>query len=157
MATPSPLGSDISCTLRTVALPMPDGTTQTLTAVQPALDMHEVSGRTRLGEALVRRLTSNRGSLPDVVSPSTTANYGTNLAAYANGDLTVREQAQLGARCDAECIKDEEVVSSVTTVTPIAPPMGPLIVSISLVDGAGPFPLILSVSNVTTAILSAPR
>lgn len=145
-------GSDLSCTLRAVALPFPDGTTRVVTAVQPTLDMAEVSGRTCLVEALVRRLTTFRGTLLDVVIPSTTANYGTDVSGWLNDDIDARGLAMLGSAVDAELRKDERVERVATTATLVA---NVLMLSIEVVDGDGPFTLVLAVTQVTIQILSS--
>lgn len=148
-------GLDLSCTMRTVALEMPDGSSRTITAVQPPIDMSEVAGRTCLAEALVRRLTSPRGTLPDVVIPPSpqVAYYGYDVTQFVNSDMGVRDVAQVGANVDAEMRKDERVVQSATAATFAS---SVLLIPINITDGTGPFSLVLAVGNVTTAILSAP-
>lgn len=149
----SDYGADLGCTQITVSLPFPDGTTRAVTAVQPTPDMQEVTGRTNLQHALVRRLVTPRGTLVDVAIPSTTANYGTDVLASANDDLDARGIAMLGASVDAECRKDERVVRAPCAASLAS---GVLTLPINVVDGNGPWKLVLAVSQVTLAILSQP-
>lgn len=148
-------GHDLSCTLRTVPLVQPDGSTRLVTAVQPTLDMAEVSERTCLIEALIRRITTPRGTLIDVVIPSTTANYGTAIDDFLNDDIDARGLAQIGAAVDAELKKDERVVRSSTAATLVgAGAAATLILTITVVDGAGPFQLVLAVTAETVQLLA---
>jgi hypothetical protein len=151
-------GHDLSCTYRTVVLPMPDGSTAAVTAVQPSLDGAEVSGRACLAEALVRRLATSRGTLIDVVAPSTTANYGNDVLGLLNEDVDARTLAMMGASVNAEMRKDERVVDAETRVTLIPGIAGPnsLLLDITITDGVGPFKLVLMVSQVTVQLLSGP-
>ncbi len=148
-----PYGTDLSVTLRAVALLFPDGSTRVVTTWQSDLRQTEVAGRTLLAESLGRRLDTPRGGLIDVVIPSTTAYYGTDIADIINDDMTVRAVAMTSAAVDAEMLKDARVVASATNSTFAA---GVLLVPINITDGAGPFPLVLAVGNVTTQILSSP-
>ncbi len=151
------LGHDLSCTMRTVALVMPDGSTQLVTAVQPSINMSEVSGRRNLAEACVRRITTGRGTLIDVVIPSTTANYGTDVKVYQNADVTAKALAQIGAGVEAELKKDERIVRAPTVASFVGTwPDGVLMLDITIVDADGPFKLILAIGQVTTTILSTP-
>lgn len=147
-------GLDTSVTLRTVALPFPDGSTRAVTALQPDKDFHVSTGRTRLADSLVCRLLTDRGTVPDVVIPSTTRNVGYNLDNLLNADLDARGIAMAGAFAGAECAKDSRVTRADATVTPIA---NTVVASIAVYDGRGSFPLVLSVSQVSTLLLSAPR
>lgn len=145
-------GTDLSCAMRSVALEMPDGSTRVVEAVQPSLDMAEVSERVCLAEALVRRLVTYRGQLIDVVIPSTTADYGTDVTQNVNDDLDPRAIARIGSDVDAEMRKDERVVQSATQASLVS---NVLMLPINVTDGKGPFPLVLAVSQVTVQILSA--
>lgn len=155
---PVDYGADRSCALRTVVLPfpLPGGGVEmrAVTAVQPPLDGGEVSGRAGLIEALIRRLTTARGRLIDVVIPSTTADYGTHVVQWINDDLDPTVLASVGPSVQAELEKDERVLSALCTVTQAG---DVLILSITVTDGAGPFPLVLSVSQATIQVLSGGR
>ena len=147
-------GVDTSITLRTVALPFPDGSVRPVTALQPDKTFRVSRGRERLSDSLVCRLLTDRGTLPDVVIPSTVRNYGTNIEDNVNADMGPRERARAGAFIGAECRKDSRVVRADASVTQAGPA---LVTSITVYDGAGPFPLVLAVSEVSATILSAPR
>jgi hypothetical protein len=146
-------GHDRSVTLRTVVLPFPDGTTRAVTAVQSSLDQSEVSGRACLTEALVRRLVTYRGTLIDVLIPSTTADYGTTILDFVNDDMTPRDIAMAGASVDAELRKDERVIRS-TTPASLAGEI--LMLPITVYDAAGPFKLVFAVSQASVQLLSVP-
>ena len=146
-------GHDRSVTLRTVVLEFPDGSMRAVTAVQSSLDQVEVSGRSCLIEALVRRLVTYRGTLIDVVIPSTTADYGTTILDYVNDDSNKRELAMVGAGVDAELRKDERVIRS-TTVATLAGDI--LMIAITITDGEGPFKLVFAVSSAAVQLLSGP-
>ncbi len=147
-------GLDTSITLRTVALPFPDGSTRAVTALQPDKDFHVSTGRARLSDSLVCRLLTDRGTVPDVVIPSTTRNVGYNVEDLLNADLDVRGRAEAAAFVGAECRKDSRVNRADVTTTPIA---NTVTISIAVYDGRGPFPLVLAISDVSTLLLSAPR
>ena len=106
-----------------------------------------VSGRRLLAEAIVRRLTTPRGRLID------DANYGFDLTGYLNADVVPRDTAEVKALAEAECLKDERVVSA--NVTSQVNTGGVLVVTILIQDAAGPFPLVLSIAGVTATLLSA--
>jgi len=146
-------GTDLSCRQRAQTLEMPDGSFRLFNGVDIALDQAEVSGRPCLAEALVRRLVTFRSTLIDVVVPSTTANYGSDVTQNVNDDMDPRDIAMAGASVDAELRKDERVVSS-TTVPSFVGDL--LMLPASVIDGAGSFKLVLAVSQVTVQILSVP-
>ena len=147
-------GVDTSITLRTVALPFPDGSVRPVTALQPDKTFRVSRGRERLSDSLVCRLLTDRGTLPDVVIPSTTRNYGTNVEDFVNADMGPGERARAGSVIAAECRKDSRVIRAECSPTAAGPA---LIAPITVYDGAGPFPLVLAVSDVSTSVLSAPR
>lgn len=147
-------GVDTSITLRAVALPFPDGSTRAVTALQPDKTFRTSKGRERLADSLVCRLLTPRGTLPDVVIPSTVRNFGYSLDELLNADLDPRARAQAGAFIGAECAKDSRVTRAEATAVPLADTVA---VTVTVYDGRGPFPLVLSVSSVSTLLLSAPR
>lgn len=107
--------------------------------------MIEVDGRVCLAQAIARRLMTPRGTLID------DANYGYDLTAFLNDDVDASTINRMQGQIVAECMKDERVVGATATVVYTAQQ---LIVTISLTDGVGPFPLVLAVSAVTVQILS---
>jgi hypothetical protein len=164
----SNLGADMNVTLCTAILAMPNGqpggTLASVKCVQPTLGFGTsdagkalpafVQGRANLAGGIVRRLTTPRGQLIDVVTPSTTANYGTDQTELVNADLSVLELAMAGAGVDAELRKDERIVRSTTVATSVG---GLLIEDVTVFDGAGPFKLVLAVSSVSTQLLTVPQ
>lgn len=137
-------GSCLSLFLRSVSLPMPDGSTRTTTIFDLAADSAMVSGRQCLAEALARRLVTARGTL--ISNPD----YGTDVTAYVNDDIDARTLAKIASEVDGEMLKDERVVHSATTAAFLG---GVLVLSVNITDGLGPFKLVLSVSDVTVSIL----
>ena len=106
-----------------------------------------VTGTRLLGEALYRRLITPRGQLLD------DPDYGLGIVQLLNKPMTTREIASLPARIQAECLKDERVASVTATVTRTGE-----IWKISLVATASsgePFRLVMSVDQVTPALLEA--
>jgi len=107
-------------------------------------NMGEVSGRTVLIQSCIRRLITYRGTL--IYDP----NYGTDVRTFLNDDIDTRKLGQFGAAVDAEMRKDQRILRSNTTVSFVG---GVLILSIGLVDQAGPFSLTLSISDVSVSLL----
>jgi phage baseplate assembly protein W len=96
-----------------------------------------VSGRTALAQAIIRRLTTQTGSLPDF------QNYGFDLSqligtTYSKSQIrhAVASQVLLEEEVD-DCTVDAEVTD--TTVK----------LSIAILDGEGPFDLTISVDDLT--------
>lgn len=138
-------GTDISCTLVTETLEFPDGTTRTQqTWDATGDDFPEISGRPLLIEALLRRLVTRRGSL--LGSPD----YGTDVRAWINKDVSKADAARLGGLISAELAKDERVRSAAATATFAN---STLTVLITIVDGAGPFKLTVAVTDATLKLL----
>lgn len=108
-----------------------------------------VTGRRLLAEAIARRLQTPRGTLID------DGNYGYDVVGELGDDLAPSDLGRIAAAIEAECAKDERVVSARATVTLQVPgqPLNGLIVTVLLQDGSGPFPLVLAVSSVTVALL----
>lgn len=104
-----------------------------------------VSGFRCIGEAIARRLQTERGTLID------DPNYGFALTDYVNDDLTARALARLQNQVETECTKDERVTSAVASV--VLTTAGVLTTTITLTTAAGPFTLVLAVGDVTVEIL----
>ncbi len=104
-----------------------------------------VSGRRLLLEACARRLITDRGTLID------DPNYGYNLTAWVNADIGPGDIDSIQSGINAECLKDERVIACSSTVAVASSIMS---VSIALVDGDGPFTLVLKVSDVTIELLT---
>lgn len=122
----SDLGQDLDC----------------VTDLAPTMRM--VSGRTALAQAIARRLITPRGTLID------DPNYGFDVRQYLNDDLGPRDIGLISAGIVAQCLQDERVFAAQASVVLTA---GVLVVTISLTDAAGPFKLVLGVSDVTADIL----
>jgi phage baseplate assembly protein W len=104
-----------------------------------------VSGRRLLAEAIARRLQTPRGGLID------DPDYGYDVTDFLNDDLSPRDLALMATNINAECAKDQRILSANSTVTLAAG--GVLMISVGLTDLDGPFDLVLAVSDVTVAIL----
>lgn len=163
------LGGDLNLTQCTAILPMPNGVPggvlAPVTGVQLTLGWATnpitgqalpsfATGRANLAGAIMRRLTTTRGQLVDVVTPSTTANYGNDQSENLNADLTTRELGIIAAGVDAELKKDERIVRTSTTCTGSS---NALLEEITVTDGVGPFKLILAVTDVSTTLLTTPQ
>lgn len=108
--------------------------------------MRTVTGIRALGEALLRRLITPRGTLLD--DPT----FGYDIRSRLNDGLTAADLAQLRALVVAECERDErvETVSAAVAIVGSA-----LRVTLTGRSSAGPFRLVLSVSAVTADVLAA--
>lgn len=107
--------------------------------------MLECDGRVCLAQALARRLITPRGGLLD------DPNYGYDLTGFLNDDVSHATLASMQGQIVAEMMKDERVIAATASVVFVA---GQLIVTISITDSVGPFPLVLAVSSVTVQVLS---
>lgn len=105
----------------------------------------EVSGRTCLAQAIARRLSTPRGRL--IYDP----NYGYDLTGEINDDVSPADIARITSNVNAECLKDERVVSTTVTATFAN---STLVVTIVLTDGQGPFVLVLAVTSVSVSLLA---
>jgi len=137
-------GTDLSCYLRTVSLPLPGGGTYTATTFDLAADMGEVSGRLGFGEACARRLVTYAGTLLD------DPDYGKDLRQYLNDDIDRRALAMIASDAAAELLKDERCVHADAEVAFLS---GVLTISIRVFDAKGLFRLTLTVDGVTVAVL----
>lgn len=109
-------------------------------------DMQEVSGRNGLAQSIARRLSTPRGRLID------DPDYGFSLPDFLNDDIAQDDLARIVGGIQAECLKDERVYSAQASFS--SPDNSGVYISvIQLVDGAGPFKLVLSVGDVTVDIL----
>jgi hypothetical protein len=110
-----------------------------------------VSGRLLLSQALVRRIITPRGML--FYDP----NYGYDITSEVSDDLLPADLGRIGQEMDAEFLKDQRVISSITQVTTVTAPDGTLSLSTltTITDGNGPFPLTLAISQVTVTLLQS--
>lgn len=115
-----------------------------------------VSGATLLGEAMFRRLTTDRGTLLDA------PNYGFSLRTFLNADMTPARRAALPGLIRLELQKDERLVegSVRVVVTEEIDSAGAIewTVDVSAVGvDTGPFALAISASAVTVELLDLPE
>lgn len=108
-----------------------------------------VSGLANLGQALAHRLETPRGGL--FYDP----NYGTDVRAYLNEQMSSADVARLAADINSECLKDERVLTCDASVQ-FVPATSSLAVNINASTAAGPFNFILSVTSVTVTLLRPP-
>lgn len=166
----SPLGHGLLALYCTAILPFPDGNggviLRAVTTVQPTLGLatdtrtgallpSAASGRLLLIGAVECRISAPLGGLIDTTIPTTTAQYGVDLLDVVAADMTTSETAQLSASVDAQIKSDERIRNSTTAATLAG---DTLLVSISLLDGAGPFRLTLSIDvlNQNLTVLTSP-
>lgn len=88
-------------------------------AVDLTPSMEEVSGERLLSDAIVRRLTTRRGSLPDARAPGLRdLTYGLDLTSYLNRGITAQEIRALATKVRSELTKDDRIATVSVTVTP---------------------------------------
>lgn len=110
-------------------------------------DLNLSSGGRVLAEAIARRLTTPRGSLPFHEE------YGLDVRSYLNETMTSDALYRLKTAIERECEADERVESASVALT-FTPAAHRLAVRIELVTAQGPFRFTLSVSQVTVELLS---
>ena len=158
----SPLGFGLIATYCAAVLPYPQPGTKaptyvTVLDVQPSLGLatnpvtnaaipSTASGRTLLIADVIRRISTTRGSLPDVNVPTQLGRYGIDLLDSVNADMTPDDIGHFAAAVDGQIKQDERVVNSRTSCVLSGYVM---LVTIDLVDGAGPFKLILAINTLT--------
>lgn len=64
-----------------------------------------------VGQALIRRLITSRGSVLDDLD------YGLDLRGYLNRGVTTSDLSSLATRIEGECLKDDRVLDVTATVT----------------------------------------
>jgi hypothetical protein len=112
------------------------------------------TGRQALAEALARRLMTDQGTLVPVGPEDTvSASYGYNLISLVNGRIKAADLSQMSANIINQFRQDDRVQDALCEVTYISA-SGVLIINATIYDRAGPFPLTLSVNDVTVTILS---
>jgi phage baseplate assembly protein W len=109
-------------------------------------DGRSVTGRMVVAEAIARRLITPRGRLID------DPDYGFDLTAYLNDDLTPTELGALRSGAEQECLKDERVEQA--EIEAVLDSAGLLTVNIDLTVADGPFALVLAVSATSVTIIS---
>ena len=127
-------------------LPKPDFGTDlaALPDLEPRLPLQ--SGLRNLGEAIARRLQTPRGSL--FYAP----NYGTDIRAWLNEAMTTDDLFRAKVAVEAECEKDERVLSADAEVV-LNRTLQTLTLRLTLTTAAGPFRLVLSVDQVTVTLI----
>ena len=157
----SPLGFGLVATFCTAILPFPISggapTLRAITTVQPTLGLgttpttgallpSTASGRTLLLADVIRRISTTRGTVPDINIPTKLGRYGIDLLDYVNADMRPQDTAQFAATVDGQIKQDQRIINSRTSATLSG---NVLVVTINLVDGAGPFTLILAINLLT--------
>ena len=128
-------GTDLSCVM---------DVTETLEEVDP----NSVNG---LGEALIRRLTTRRGSLPD------DPDYGIDVAAFCNKGMTRQDLLALEGEIGSELRKDDRVQSTSTKVTWSDPRLDVRIKVVPEMPGVDPFSLTMAVEDGSVLFLEVSR
>ncbi len=105
-----------------------------------------VTGRRLLAEAIVRRWITPRAGL--IGDPD----YGTDITAYINDDVSPRDIATLKSVMSQEAEKDERVNSCDISVE--VPPQGTGVYAITALvhDSDGPFTLVIGVDTLSKNI-----
>lgn len=97
-----------------------------------------------LGEAIVRRLSTPRGSLPD------DGDYGIDLRGYCNKGTTADDIRALASKVRTELQKDDRIDSVTVTVTP-----SPTGTTLAITLAVRPFDPNLGGFSLTLAVTSA--
>jgi phage baseplate assembly protein W len=107
-----------------------------------------VSGAENVACALARRLRTKRGKL------FYARDYGRDLTAYVNADLTTTAMHDLRKDVERECLKDERVTEAVARVSWDA--SASMIVVLVRAKGSGrDMRLVLGIDSVTVTVLEA--
>lgn len=104
------------------------------------------AGRRALAEALARMTITGRGT--NIVDRE----YGYDLLDTLNGRLRAEDLSQASAELTAQFRRDDRVQDAQVRVEYFG---GVLIVAATIFDGAGPFPLTLSVNDAGVQLLKA--
>jgi hypothetical protein len=125
-------GTDLSCV---------SDITDELTEVDPYSPL-------AVGEAVIRRLTTPRGTLPD------DPDYGIDLRSYCNRGVTLRELRDLAGTCRSEILKDDRIEDATVTITSSGTSLA-VVVQLALAQpGVQPFTLTFAVTS-GAAVLEA--
>ena len=112
------------------------------------------TGRQALAEALARRLVTDQGTLVPVGPEDTvSASYGYNVISLLNARVKSADLSQMSANIINQFRQDDRVENALCELTYISA-SGVLIINATIYDRNGPFPLTLSVNDVTLTILS---
>lgn len=106
-----------------------------------------VTGALLVAQAAYRRITTPRGAVIDA------PNYGFDVRALLGKGLTPAQLAAIPGQVRGEILKDERVDSCSITATYTGGPNGTLTLSIDGETAAGPFNLVLAVTEVNVEIL----
>jgi hypothetical protein len=112
-------------------------------------DFHLASGPRNLGNALGRRLITERGALGD-----DDPEYGTNVRRYLNAEMDATTTAALHSDVIAECEKDERVKSA-SCDSSFVFETRTLTLSILAQTATGVFRFVIALSDLTVSLLSA--
>lgn len=113
-----------------------------------------VSGDQLILEDAYRRLSTDRGSLDDVLNPDEAANYGYNLLGRLNHGILPNELRAVESAVVSELTKSPRLTAATCSI--VASDGNTWTVSIALYAGGAPIPLALNVNDVSISILGAP-
>lgn len=116
-----------------------------ITDLSPTMD--EVTGRTVVLEAALRRISTRRGMVIDC------ANDGTDVGDLLSQDVGPGQLARIRAVIEGELVKDDRIFAASIIRNSFVPATGVLTLSIRLQDADGPFTLTVAVSALTVQLL----
>ena len=118
-------------------------------AVFPDLDTSftAMTGPRVVAEAVARRLSTPRGSLPFYPE------YGIDVRDWVNETITRDRLAQFRRELEAEVVKDERIDDATGSIA-FNPQTGEMRIAVNVTTAAGPFALVLGVTQVTVSVLS---
>jgi hypothetical protein len=106
------------------------------------------TGRALLAQRLLCRLSTPRGSVIDC------PNDCIDLRDSLSDGMTVQQISQLGSSVQQELLKDQQV-TAVTVSGTFTTATSVLTLTIGITSGAGPFTMVLAVSQVTVTLLNS--
>lgn len=109
--------------------------------------MLEIDTQRLISERVLRRLTTARGGCIDA------PNDGYDLRGELSREVTQSTLVQIKAKIRSEVLKEEEVTDCKVTAISYNNGTRTLSASLLITSGDGPFPLVLSVSDVTVSLL----
>ncbi len=106
-----------------------------------------LTGPRVVAEAIARRLSTPRGSLPFY------PDYGIDIRSWVNETITRGKLAQFRRDLEAECVKDERVLTADASLA-FNVKTNDMQIAITITTADGPFSLVLGVTAVTVALLT---
>ncbi len=111
----------------------------------PLVDTQVTDPAQLIGQRIVRRLTTPRGALALIGDDP---NFGYDVRQWINNKAGPGDIALAQAAIEAECLKDEQVISVNASIA-FSAQTSAMAITLQLVTNAGPFTLTLNVGQLT--------